>query len=114
MTGCNFIESRLYNVSFIETNLNYANMSIASIENVVFEKTGLRSSNFQENRLKNIIFKEADLTRAQVFKTSLKSLDFSDCIIEGISVSIEDIKGAIINQFQALDLLYLIGVQLKY
>lgn len=30
-----------------------------------------------------------------------------------IAISIEDIKGATINQFQSIDLLYLIGVNLK-
>ena len=44
---------------------------------------------------------------------ALKNIDFSDSIIEGIAVSIEDIKGAIINQFQAMDLLYLLGVKIK-
>jgi hypothetical protein len=44
----------------------------------------------------------------------LKGIDLSDSIIEGIAISIEDIKGATINQFQALDLLYLIGVKVKY
>ena len=42
-----------------------------------------------------------------------RKIDFSDSKIEGIAVSLEDIKGAIINQFQAIDLLYLIGVKIK-
>ena len=33
--------------------------------------------------------------------------------IERIAISIEDIKGAIIDRFQAMDLLYLIGVKIK-
>ena len=44
----------------------------------------------------------------------MKEIDLSDSVIDGISVSIEDIKGATINQFQALDLLYLIGVKVRY
>ena len=43
----------------------------------------------------------------------LKGIDFSDSKIEGIAVSLEDIRGAIINEFQAIDLLYLIGVKIK-
>ena len=63
--------------------------------------------------MKKIFFKEADLTQAQFFKTSLNGIDLSDSIIEGIAVSIEDIKGAIINEMQATDLLYLLGVKIK-
>ena len=61
---------------------------------------------------KNLYFQKADLTQAQFFKTSLKNIDLSDSIIEGIAVSVEDIKGASINTFQAVDLLYLIGVKI--
>ena len=43
----------------------------------------------------------------------LKDIDLSNSNIEGIAVSIEDIKGAIINQFQAIDLMYLLGVKIK-
>ena len=50
---------------------------------------------------------------AQFFKVSLNGIDLSDSKIEGMSVSIEDIKGAIIDQFQAVDLLYLLGVKVK-
>jgi len=50
---------------------------------------------------------------AQFFKTSLKGIDLSTCKIERVAVSIEDIKGAIIDQFQAIDLLYLLGVKIK-
>ena len=64
-------------------------------------------------RFKNIIFQQVDLTQAQFFKTSLKGIDLSDSKIEGLAISLEDIRGAKINQFQAIDLLYLIGVKLK-
>lgn len=113
LTGCNFVENRMYNVVFIETNISYANFSMASMENLLFDNSNLRNSSFQENKLKNILFKKADLTQVQFFKTSLKGIDFSDSVIEGIAVSIEDVKGALINQYQAVDLLYLLGVKIK-
>ena len=81
--------------------------------NVLFENTILRNSNFQENKLKNIVLKNANLTQAQFFKSSLNGIDFSDSLIDGIVVSIEDLKGAIINEFQAVDLIGLIGVKIK-
>lgn len=113
LTGCNFIENGLYDIGFIDTNMNYTNVSMSSMKNILFKNTMLRNSCFNENETKNIILKEADLTRAQFFKTSLKAVDLSDSIIESIAVSIEDIKGAIINEFQSLDLMYLLGVKIK-
>ena len=61
----------------------------------------------------NIYYEKSDLTQAMFSKTSLKNIDLSDSVIEGIAISIDDIKGALINQFQAIDLLYLIGVKIK-
>ena len=83
------------------------------VEKVLFNNTLLRNSYFQENKLKDILFEKADLTQAHFYSTSLKNIDLSDSIIEGIAISIENIKGAIINQFQAIDLLYLLEIQIK-
>ena len=65
----------------------------------------------QENKVKNINFKEADLRGTQFFKTSLSGIDLSNSNIDQIAVSLEDIKGAKINQMQAIDLIYLLGVK---
>jgi hypothetical protein len=37
----------------------------------------------------------------------------SDSRVEGLVISAQDIKGAIINQFQAVDLIGLLGVKIK-
>lgn len=90
----------------------YVNFAMASIKNVLFKDTILRNSNFQENAIKNLVFKEADLTQTQFFKTKLSNIDLSESIIDGIAISTEDIKGAIINEFQAIDLIGLLGVKI--
>ena len=63
--------------------------------------------------LKKVYFEKADLVQAQVFKTSLKDIDLSNSFIDGIVVSLEDIKGAIINEYQAINLISLMGVKIK-
>ena len=113
LSGCDMAENRLYNVTVIETNAIYINLAMASIENVLFKDSNLRNSYFQETTAKNIYFENADLTQAQFFKTSLKNVDLSNSIIEGIAITIDDIKGAIIDQSQSIDLLYLLGVKVK-
>ena len=44
-------------------------------------------------------------------KTSLNGIDLSNSNIDQIAVSLEDIRGAKINQMQAIDLMYLLGVK---
>lgn len=113
LSGCNFMESRLYNVSIINTNASYINLALANLENVLFSETILRNSYFQENKLKNVYFEKADLTQAQFTKTSLKDVDLLTSFIAGLAISIENIRGAIIDTYQASDLLYLLGIKIK-
>ena len=67
----------------------------------------------QSYQIKNIKFQEADLTQAQIFKTSFNCVDLSQAKIDGLSIALEDIKGATISQVQVLDLMYLLGVKIK-
>lgn len=76
IAGCVFIDSRLYNTSIINSNANYINLSMASIERVLFDNTIIRSSYFQENKLKNIYFKKVDLTRNTIYEYKLKRYRF--------------------------------------
>ena len=113
ITGCNFIENVLYNVTFQDVNASYASLSMSSIDKCLFKDTLLKNGYVQENKTKSIYFNNVDLMQAQFLKTSLNKIDLSSCKIEGIAISIEDIKGAIIEPFQAVDLMYLIGVKVK-
>lgn len=113
LTGADFCENRFYHVTFLETNANYLNLSLASMEHVLFQEMEMRNCYFQETKIKNIYFEKVDLSRTQFFKTSLYGVDLSSSNIEKIAISIEDIKGATIEQFQAIDLLYLLGVKVK-
>ena len=113
LSGCDFTESIQNNVVFTETNASYSNFSLSRLQNVVFENTVLRNAYFQEDIFKNVYFEKADLVQSQIFKTSLKDIDLSNSFIDGIVVSMEDIKGAIINEYQAIDLINLLGVKIK-
>ena len=74
----------------------------------------MKNSYFQETKIKNLSFEKANLEQTQFFKTSLKEVDLSTCQIEGIAILPEDIKGAIVDQLQAMDLMYLLGVKVKH
>ena len=63
--------------------------------------------------LKNVKFDNIDFTKAQIFNTRLKDIDLSTCIIQGLSTTLVDIKGAIINELQIMDLAYLLNIKIK-
>ena len=113
LSGTDFTETIQNNVVYKDTNAQYANFSLSRYNNVLFENTILRNAYFEEDILKNVFFDKADLMQAQIFKTSLKDIDLSNSFIDGITISLEDIKGAIINEYQAINLIELIGVKIK-
>ena len=48
-----------------------------------------------------------------MFRTNLKGIDFSTSNIDGIIIDKEDLKGLIVNQFQAVELSKLLGIVVK-
>ena len=58
-------------------------------------------------------FIDTNLYKAQLFRTNLKDIDFRTCNIEGIIVGQEDLKGMIVNDFQAVELSKLLGIIIK-
>ena len=73
----------------------------------------MQNSSISEVKLKNVNFKENDFENSQLFRTNLKSIDFRTCNIGGIIVGLEDIKGMIVNNMQAIQLSKLLGIVIK-
>ena len=90
------------------------NLSNSSFKDVKIENTNLQSSGICEVKFKNIEFEECNLNKCQLFRTKLKNIDFSTCDINGIIVDASDLKGVIVNEFQALELSKLLGLKIKY
>ena len=66
-----------------------------------------------EVKWKNITFLECNLNKIELVKTKLKDIDFSTCEFNGVTVDIPDLKGIIVNEFQALELSKLMGLKIK-
>lgn len=89
------------------------NFSEANFRDVKMENTNLQSSSMNEVSWKNIIFLECDLNKSELVRTKLKGIDFSTCEFNGITVNISDLNGAIVNEFQALELSKLLGLKIE-
>jgi uncharacterized protein YjbI with pentapeptide repeats len=63
---------------------------------------------FETPTLKSVMFRKVDLAEAR-----LSGLDLSTCDIEGISLRVEDLRGAIVNAAQAIDLSRFLEVVIK-
>ena len=70
-------------------------------------------SSFMNLKLERVIFDTCDLSRLELFDTKLKNIDLSSCTIDGLHASIDNVKGATMNQFQALMIAEMVGIKVK-
>ena len=60
-----------------------------------------------------MILNNVNFQKSQFFKTKLNKIDFTTCNISGITVDINDLKGMIVNEYQALELSNLLGIIIR-
>ena len=113
LVGCDFSESRIYHMSADESIFKYANFSNTSLEEIIFNECDLANTSFSECKIKHIYFEKSKLIQTQFFKTKLKGIDISTCEVHGLITSMEDIKGIIVNSFQAIELSKLMEIVIK-
>lgn len=115
MKGADFSESSISNTEFAECSLKYVNFTSSKLSKCEIRESDLSEAFFASCSLKQVILEKSQFINTEFFKTPLKGLDFSTCILEGISISTEgnELKGAIVNVYQAADLAKLLGVVIK-
>lgn len=114
--GANFYRSSWQQVTWQDCNFQFANFSQNHLLQLAAYGSDFSESYLTECKLKQIELVESRFLKTNFFKTSLKNIDFSQCQMEGIIISdtAEELRGATINPVQAVDLVKLFGVVVKY
>ena len=73
----------------------------------------MKESFLTDCTLKDTHFLECDLTGSEIDHTALKGIDLSTCQLAALRISPMDLKGALISEWQAIDLVGLLGVIIK-
>lgn len=113
LSGTDFSDAMFDHVLFENCRMNYTNLSHMKIKAAYFKDDDLSDSSLMENDLKKVGFDHCNLTRAELLHSSLYQKDLSNCDIEGITLSFDDLKGAIVSHEQALALSLLLGIHIK-
>ena len=111
--GTSFIDSSIRDVEFKDCIAKYVNFSGARFERVIFTNSEFLETTFLENKLKNVEFVKIDFSRSEIRNCDMAEVDFSSCILNDISIDLESMRGIIIDRFQAIDLVRLLGVKFK-
>ena len=88
-------------------------MSLTNLRETYFLNCKLSNSSIQEAVLKKVEFKYSNLIGAQLYRTDLNGMDFTTCDITGIVVMPQDLRGMIVDEYQAVELSKLLGIVVK-
>ena len=109
LTGANFAETVFRDVAFCDCRAPYLNLAAAKAQRLLFADCRLTEASFQEMKW-TAAFQRCDLTGATFHFAPLKGINLTTSRMDGLRVGLPDLKGAIVNTYQAADLARLLGL----
>lgn len=110
LVGCNFTNCSFYQTQIENSHCAYANFYSSYQKEVTWKETNLTNSVISETKFHQVKWQNCNLQKAQLFQTTLQGIDFTTCDLAGIIVSIPDLKGVKVNEWQAIELAKLMGI----
>lgn len=104
LLGAQFGEATLADVVFTDSVLNMAHLYGAKLKSVHFSKCTMRGADFRSCSMENVAFTDCDLAGAEFYGAKFTGVKFGGSDISAIKINIEDLKGAIIDRSQLLQL----------
>lgn len=112
LVGCAFEEAYLRNVKLENCACGYVAVRHSDVKTVTFFGCDLTGADFFECKL-TAVLSDCKLIEAHFYQTPLRATDLTSSEIAGISISPDDLKGAIVTRDQAADLARLLGLVIK-
>jgi uncharacterized protein YjbI with pentapeptide repeats len=112
LMGADFVEASLRYARFTDCIGAYANFADGKLQDTVFEKCRLDRAAFSRVKL-DAAFDHCDLTQVLFQQAALKDIDLRTCKLNGMQVTLPDLKGAIVTTMQAADLAVLLGLVVR-
>lgn len=113
--GTNMRNTRIKQTSFEQSNFRYSIFDKSNISDVLFDGTDCTEASIAEATLKKFEARGSKFIRNSFFKTMLDAIDFSDNEFTQPTVSSPpaELRGVVVNMFQAIDLIGYWGVIVK-
>ncbi len=113
MMGAQLLDARCEDVIFRECLLEGAVFVGTTFKAVRFEHCDLREAVFTETDLSRVVFQRCNLTRVDVRGSKLVGADLRGSLINGMKAGAKDLKGAIIDPTQAIQVVNVLGLTVK-
>ena len=82
------------------------------IKELEIKESDFTESTFFNNELQKVSFNDCNFKSTEFTQTKLSGINFSSCNIEGIRIDERGLKGIQVNQFQAIELAHLLGIEI--
>ena len=114
--GIDMVGVMMKQTVFQDTNLHYANFNTVKMNGVAFERVDFTEASLAEAKLKSFTAAGSKFIRNDFNKTLLNGIDFSEneLIAPIVSIPPIELKGIIVDMFQAADLIGIWGVKVKW
>ena len=113
MVGVKFDNIFLHKNNFDDTTLRYGSFYECKLKQCEFTSCDFTFASVAQTSLQKTRFAESEFVETNFPQTSLKDIDFRTCVLEGILVTNDDLKGAIVSSSQASELAKLLGIIIK-
>lgn len=106
---------RMYQGNLFKNRLSFSNFDHGKLRDVLFSDGEMDGIFFTQCSLSRVTFQDCDLKQASFIHTPLKNVDLSSCNIAGIVLSeyCTELRGAIVDTYQAADLARRLGIVIK-
>lgn len=109
LMGTDLINCFIKDVRFTDCQMEYVNFAETKLLQSGFFTCRMAQSRFNACRLE-ALFCDAELTLAAFNYTSLSGIDLTNCAIDGLQVTLPDLRGLRVSAIQAVELAKLLGL----
>lgn len=113
LLGWNSSKGHFQDVLFRGCDIQLSLFRFCTFKSVRFEECDLKDASFQGANLAHVIFKQCNLSNVELSQSQLVGADFRTSNIEGLRVGAQEVRGAIVDHFQAAYLASLLGLIVK-
>lgn len=110
LVGTDLSESTLQHLLLKDCNARYLNLSMNKLSQVRLTGCDLREAYLDNCKFSAVALEQCDLMGADFTRTSLRGIDLRTSHIEALRLNLPDIRGAIVDTVQAMELVRLLGV----
>ena len=113
LVGTDLSGTFLREVTFEDCVCRYANLSFGQWRDVTMHGCDFSQASLDGVKHKNWKMAECNLRQTNLSQTALEKIDLSACEISGIVLQGEELRGAVVSEWQAPELLRFLGVTMK-